>query len=136
MELRLDTVRQLRAAGVCVSVFPNPIMPGITDSEEALDALARAAKDAGAMSFGGGALYLPGAAQEVFLPFVEREFPHLAARYRDTFEKGIHLSRRYKDALAEKIRRIRLRHGLTSGFVDYRPELWAEDEQMTLFPIL
>src|SRR5882724_4344739 len=41
--LRLDTVRKLRAAGVCVAVFPNPIMPGITDSEKALDALAHAA---------------------------------------------------------------------------------------------
>jgi len=132
VELRLDTVRTLRAAGVCVSVFPNPIMPGITDSEKSLDALARAAKDAGAMSFGGGPLFLPGAAQQIFLPFIEREFPHLAARYRETYEKGIHLSRRYKDALAEKVRRIRDRHGLTSGYIEYRPELWVEDEQMAL----
>src|SRR5436190_516390 len=130
--LRLDTVRKLRAAGVCVSVFPNPIMPGITDSEKSLDAVARAAKDAGAMSFGGGPLFLPGAAQQIFLPFIEREFPHLAARYRETYEKGIHLSRRYKDALAGKVRRIRERHGLTSGAVEYRPELWVEEEQMAL----
>jgi len=39
-----------------------------------------------------------------FLPFIEREFPHLAARYRETYEKGIHLSRCYKDALADKPR--------------------------------
>jgi DNA repair photolyase len=135
IELRLDTVRKLRAAGICVSVFPNPIMPGITDSEKDLDALAKAAKEAGAMSFGGGALYLPGASQKVFLPFIDREFPHLAARYREIFEKSIHLSRRYKDALAEKIHRIRERHSLTGGALDYRPELWAEDEQMSLFPL-
>jgi len=114
VELRLGAVRKLRAAGVCVSVFPNPIMPGITDSEESLDRLARAAKEAGAMSFGGGPLFLPGAAQTVFLPFVEREFPALAARYRKTYEKGIYLSRTYKDALALKMRRIRDRHGLAS----------------------
>ena len=87
------------------------------------------------MSFGGGALYLPGASQQIFLPFVDREFPHLAQRYRETFEKGIHLSRRYKEALAEKVHRIRLRHSLTSGSMDYRPELWAEDEQLSLFPL-
>ena len=134
-ELRLEAVRRLRAAGICVAVFPNPVMPGITDSEASLDAVAKAAKEAGAQSFGGGALYLPSASQQVFLPFVEREFPHLAARYRETFERSIHLSRRYKDALAEKIRRIRDRYQFTSSAMDYRPELWAEDEQMALFPL-
>ena len=135
VELRLATVRRLRAAGICVAVFPNPIMPGITDSEASLDAVAKAAKQAGAISFGGGPLFLPGAAQQVFLPFVEREFPQLAARYRETFDKGVHLSRRYKDALAEKVRRIRARHQLISGPMDYRPELWVEEEQMALFPL-
>jgi DNA repair photolyase len=135
VELRLETVRKLRAAGICVAVFPNPVMPGITDSEASLDAVARAAKAAGAMSFGGGPLFLPGAAQQVFLPFVEREFPHLAQRYRDTFEQGVHLSRRYKDALSEKVRRIRDRYQLTSGLIEYRPELWVDEEQLALFPL-
>jgi DNA repair photolyase len=135
VELRLETVRKLRAAGICVSVFPNPIMPGITDSEASLDALAKASKEAGAMSFGGGPLFLPGAAQQVFLPFIEREFPHLATRYRETFERGVHMSRRYKDALADKVRRIRGKYQLTSGMIEYKPELWVEEEQMALFPI-
>jgi DNA repair photolyase len=135
VELRLETVRRLRKAGIAVSVFPNPIMPGITDSEASLDAVARAAKNAGAQGFGGGALFLPSASQKVFLPFVEQEFPELASRYRQTFESGVYLSRRYKDALSEKVRRIRERYQLLSGLLDYRPELWVEDEQMALFPL-
>jgi DNA repair photolyase len=118
-----------------VGVNPNPIMPGITDSDESLDAVARAARNHGAMTFGGGALYLPGAAQKVFLPFLDREFPHLAARYRETFENNIHLSRAYKDALGERVRRIRDRYGLATGVIEYRPELWAEEEQLELFPL-
>jgi len=110
-------------------------MPGINDSEVSLDAVAKAAKEAGAMSFGGGPLFLPGAAQEVFLPFLDAEFPQLASRYRETFERGVHLSRRYKDALAEKVRRIRARYQLTSGMMEYRPELWVDQEQMALFPL-
>ena len=43
-ELRLQAVRRLSAAGICVGVFPNPIMPGLTDSERALDGLALAAR--------------------------------------------------------------------------------------------
>jgi DNA repair photolyase len=134
-ELRMQAVQKLRSAGVSVGVNPNPIMPGITDSDAALDQVARTARNHGAMTFGGGALYLPGAAQQVFFPFLEREFPHLAARYRQTFENNIHLSRAYKDALGERISKIRERYGLASGMIEYRPELWAEEEQLDLFPL-
>ena len=133
--LRLETVQKLRSAGVCVGVNPNPIMPGINDSERSLDLVARAARDHGAMTFGGGTLYLPGAAQSVFLPFLEQEFPHLAARYRESFEHNIHLSRAYRDAIAARIVQIRDRHGLAGGTIEYRPELWAEEEQLPLFPL-
>jgi DNA repair photolyase len=132
-ELRLQAVQKLRSAGVCVGVNPNPIMPGITDSEKNLDRVARAAKEHGALTLGGGPLYLPSAAQKVFLPFVEQEFPELAARYRKAFEASIHLSRAYKDALSERVKRIRERYGLASGIIEYRPELWAEEEQLELF---
>ena len=134
-ELRMQAVQKLRSAGISVGVNPNPIMPGITDSDAALDQVARTARNHGAMTFGGGALYLPGAAQQVFFPFLEREFPHLAARYRQTFENNIHLSRAYKDGLGERIRKIRERYGLASGIIEYRPELWAEEEQLDLFPL-
>lgn len=131
-ELRLEAVRRLRAAGICVSVFPNPIMPGLTDSERQLDRLARAAHDAGAMSFGGGPLFLMPTAQRVFLPFLEKEFPELAPSYREMFAKSAYLGREYKDVLEQRVRRIRDRYGLASGFIEYRPELWIE-EQMDLW---
>ena len=134
-DLRLEAVRMLREAGICVSVFPNPIMPGLTDSERNLDRLARAAKEAGALSFGGGPLYLSTAAQEVFLPFLDKEFPQLAGRYRETFSKGMYLSKAYKDALRERVQRIRDRYGLASGLIEYRPELWDGPEQGELFAL-
>ena len=131
--LRLEAVRRLSEAGICVSVFPNPIMPGLTDGERQLDRLAKAARDAGALSFGGGPLFLMPSAQKVFLPFLEKEFPELAPRYRECFEKSAYLGRAYKDALAERVRRIRDRYGLASGPIEYRPELWAGEEQGELF---
>src|SRR5205823_9823705 len=42
-DLRLDAVRQLAAAGVSVGVFPNPVLPLITDGEASLDSVAAAA---------------------------------------------------------------------------------------------
>ncbi len=135
-ELRLQAVQKLRSAGVCVGVNANPVMPGITDSEQSLDRVARAAKDHGALTLGGGPLYLPTAAQKVFLPFLEQEFPDLAERYRKAFEASIYLSKPYKEALAERVRRIRDRYGLAAGVIEYRPELWGEEEQLDLFDTL
>jgi DNA repair photolyase len=132
-ELRLQAVQKLRSAGVCAGVNANPVMPGITDSEQSLDRVARAAKAHGALTLGGGPLYLPVAAQKVFLPFIEQQFPNLAARYHKAFESNIYLSKAYKDALSERVRRIRERYGLAAGVIEYRPELWAEEEQLDLF---
>jgi len=133
--LRLETARRLSAAGICVSVFPNPIMPGITDGERALERLARAAREAGALSFGGGPLFLMPSAQKVFFPFLERHFPELAPKYRAAFARGAYLSKSYKDALRERVQRIRERYGLASGMIEYQPELWSGEVQGELFPL-
>ncbi len=133
-DLRLETVRRLCEAGVAVGVMPNPIMPGLTDGERQLDRLAKAARDAGALSFGGGPLFLMPSAQAVFFPFLEREFPQLAPRYRKLFEKSGYLGRDYKKILGERVQRIRDRYGLASGPIEYRPEVWIE-EQGELFPL-
>jgi len=133
--LRLETVRRLSAAGICVSVFPNPIMPGITDGERALDRLARAAREAGALSFGGGPLFLMPSAQKVFFPFLEQHFPGLAAKYKASFARSAYLSKAYKDGLRERVQRIRERYGLASGMIEYQPELWSGEEQGELFPL-
>jgi DNA repair photolyase len=133
-DLRLEAVRKLSEAGLRVSVFPNPIMPGITDGPRQLDRLAKAARDAGAVSFGGGPLFLMPSAQKVFLPFLEKEFPHLVNRYREMFEKSAYLGREYKDMLAARVRAIRDRYGLASGPIEYKPEVWIP-EQETLFPL-
>jgi len=134
-DLRLSAVQRLSEAGISVSVFPNPIMPGITDGEKHLDRLAKAAKDAGAQGFGGGPLFLMPCAQKVFLPFLEEEFPDLAPHYRETYGKSAYLGRAYKDMLSERVRRVRDRYGLAAGVVEYRPEHWQEEEQGLLFPL-
>jgi DNA repair photolyase len=133
--LRLEAVEKLGAAGIAVGVLPSPIMPGLTDGPRNLDRLAKAARDAGAQSFGGGPLFLMPSAQKVFLPFVEEHFPELAARYRATYRDSAYLSKEYKADLAERVRRVRERYGLESRPIEYRPELADEPEQGFLFPL-
>jgi hypothetical protein len=118
-------------AGIPVGVFPNPIMPWITDTHDSLERLAAAAREAGATYFGGGPLFLMPCAQKVFFPFLEQRFPHLAPRYRKLYEKSAYLRGMYKEQLARRIKAIRERYGLGTGPVEYRPE--AEPEQLNLF---
>ena len=132
-DLRLAAVRALADAGICVGVFPNPVLPYLTDSVRSLDRLARAARAAGAGYFGGGSLFLMPAAQNVFFPFLEQRLPRLARPYRELYRKGAYLSADYKQALAERVREVRARHGLASAPLDYRPELWEGEEQGALF---
>ncbi len=134
-DLRLAAVHTLSEAGLCVGVFPNPILPMITDSEQSLDALASAARQAGAQYFGGGPLFLMPSAQKVFFPFLADRFPKLEQPYRKLYAAGAYLRGEYREELRERIRRIRERHGLSSAPIEYRPELWEGEEQGTLFSL-
>ena len=134
-DLRLATVTTLAENGICVGVFPNPILPLITDRDRDLDRLAKAAKDAGAQYFGGGVLFLMPSAQKVFFPFLRERFPHLVRRYEERFRKSPYLRGPYTDELRQRVRKIRERYGLESAPVDYRPELWEDERQQELFPI-
>jgi DNA repair photolyase len=127
-DLRLDAVRKLAEAGLVVGVNPNPIMPGITDGERSLDRLAKAAHGAGAVTFGGGPLFLMPSAQKVFFPFLEREFPALLPRYRKLYERSAYLGKDYKAELAARVRRVRDRYGLASGMANYQPEIRMEEQ--------
>lgn len=131
-DLRLEAVRKLAVAGVSAGVFANPVMPLITDSEQALGTLAHAAKVAGAAFFGGGTLFLMPCAKKQFFPFLKENFPELVARYRSRYEGSPYLRGAYVEHLHEKIKKIRKAQGLASSPVRYEPELGAQ-EQMSLF---
>jgi DNA repair photolyase len=114
-ELRLKAVRALAEAGIPVGVFPNPIMPLITDQPERLDRLAKAARDRGATYFGGGVLFLMPCSRKVFFPFVEKNFPHLLRRYQEKYEREAYLKGPYREIIRERIAAIRDRYGLAAG---------------------
>ena len=130
-ELRLDAVRRLAEAGIAVGVFANPIMPVITSNYANLDAVAGAARRAGATYFGGGTLFLKTSAQQQFFPFLDEEFPDLAAQYRKQYERHAYLRGEYAERLQARVTEIREKHGLATR-PDPREDL-AGDGQLSLF---
>jgi DNA repair photolyase len=121
-DLRLKAVQALADAGIRVGVQPSPIMPLITDQEQRLDRLGKAARDHGATWFGGGILFLQPCSRRVFLPFVERHFPHLLRRYLERYESSAYLQGAYPEMIRERISKIRERYGLDARYPQPEPE--------------
>jgi DNA repair photolyase len=116
-DLRLAAVRTLRDAGLAVGVFAMPVLPGLTDGEADLDALVRAARDAGAEWFAASVLFLMPSAQKQFLPFIEERFPRLARQYCNWYARSGYAPAAYRREIAERVARLRTWYGLRS-----RPE--------------
>src|SRR5437899_1711202 len=110
-DLRLAAVRQLREAGLAAGVSAAPLIPGITDREGDLEAVAEAAKEAGAQWFWSGVLFLMPSSGKQFFPFVREKFPRLAKLYEDWYRKNGYAPEEYRRKAAERVARIRQKYG-------------------------
>jgi DNA repair photolyase len=133
-DLRIEAARKLCAAGLRVSVWASPALPGINDSESSLAQVAGAAAAAGARAFGSSPVFLQPCAQAVFLPFVDRQFPQLAQAYRAHFSRSPFLRGEFPKLLKERVERIREHFNLAPNCDDAIPDY--EDLQLSLFPPL
>lgn len=132
-DLRMRAVAELAGAGVQVGVIANPVLPLITDSEENLESVARAAKEAGADQFGANVLFLKPTAQRVFFPFLADHFPQHLKRYRASFAPGAYLRGSYPERIRQMVNQIRSRVGIPCRDMD-RVSLPAPPQsQMMLF---
>ncbi len=111
-DLRLEAVRELRKAGLPAGVFVMPVLPGLTDREADLDALAKAARDVGAQWFAANVLFLMPSAREQFFPFLDAKFPRLARQYRDWYEHAGYAPESYRREIKQRIADVRAKHGL------------------------
>jgi len=108
---RIRALARLAAAGVRTGILIAPIIPGVTDGRAALSGLIAAARSAGASYAVGSPLRLGPAARRRFLPYLEREFPELAPRYRRHYAGADHVTRGYHDALDRRLEELQREHG-------------------------
>jgi DNA repair photolyase len=132
-DLRMRAVENLADSGVQVGVIANPVLPLLTDSEENLESVARAAKNAGAAQFGANVLFLKPAAQRVFFTFLSERFPEYLGRYEKSYAAGAYLNGKYPARIRELVQRIRERVGIPSRDLESREVPEPPDPQMLLF---
>lgn len=111
-EARLRAITRLRAHHIDVAVNVMPVLPGITDAPAMIEALVRAVAEAGASRLGACALRLRRTARDRYLPFIQAEFPQLAARYRKAYGHSHQVSERYRDGLRERFADVCAKHGV------------------------
>jgi DNA repair photolyase len=82
---RIEAVRKLNAAGIACGVLVAPILPGLSDRPEQLEAVVEACAGAGATSIAPIALHLRPAVREHYLGWLADHRPDLEPLYRERF---------------------------------------------------
>jgi DNA repair photolyase len=89
-----------------------PILPGLTDDPEDLEALARAAREADALWLAGSVLFLMPSSLKQFLPFIEQKFPRLARRYREWYGRAGYAPEAYRREMSTRFAALRAKYGI------------------------
>jgi DNA repair photolyase len=113
-DLRIAAVKQLREAGLRVGVSASPLIPGITDRQGELEAVAEAAHKAGAQWFFSGVLFLMPSSAKQFLPFIREKFPRLTKQYEEWYSKEAYAPEKYRKQIADRVARLKQKYGFES----------------------
>jgi DNA repair photolyase len=112
---RLKLITRLREAGLPCGVMAMPILPWLSDSDEALDSLFGSLAAAGATGVTAGALYLKPGTREWFMQWIAKEYPQLVGRYRSLYGTGSYASKEYRAWLAGRVRHFKGLHGFSGS---------------------
>lgn len=109
---RLRALKMLSDAGIPCGIFLAPILPRITDSEDAIRETMEAAKEAGASFVWSGPLRLAPDVREHYLATIAAHYPDLFDRYQRNYETA-DAPKVYRDHIRDRIHRIRAEVGLS-----------------------
>ncbi len=109
---RLELIRALAEAGLPCSVFVAPVLPHLTDSVAALDALLGEVAAAGASGVAMVPLHLRPGTRQWFLRWLAEARPDLLSRYEQLYSGGAYVDAGYRRLLAQRWGPLVRRHGL------------------------
>jgi DNA repair photolyase len=115
---RVEAVRKLVDAGIETGVLVAPVIPGMSDDAEQLEAVTAACVDAGAVSVSAIALFLKPGVKEHWFEWLERERPELLADHRRRYARGSRLPKEQQAALSAIVRRAAGATGTSTTAID------------------
>jgi DNA repair photolyase len=110
---RLDAVRKLNEAGIPCGILMAPILPFLSDSDEAMTETVRAIADSKATHVMPIVLHLrKGGSREWYLRWLNERHPELVPKYRELYGDRAYAPKAYQNEIAEKVRRLARRYGV------------------------
>jgi DNA repair photolyase len=110
---RLRAIEKLVTAGIDVGVGMAPILPGLSDRPDRLEAVIKAARAAGATGLWAGMLHLKDGTREHFMSVLGRHWPELVPRYEQAYRQGAYLPPAYGESAMKAVSRLRTLHGVS-----------------------
>jgi DNA repair photolyase len=110
---RLRAVEKLVAAGIDVGIGMAPILPGLSDRPDRIEAVIKAARGAGATGLWAGMLHLKDGTREHFMTVLAKHWPELVPRYEAAYRARAYLPSALGEAAMTTVKRLRSTHGVT-----------------------
>jgi DNA repair photolyase len=111
-EKRLEVCSKLHEVGVGCGVLMAPIIPFLSDGDEALEAGVRAIAESGATHVSPILLHLRPGAREWFTAWLSREHPELVPKYEALYRRGSYAPKSYQHEISAKIHELARRFGI------------------------
>jgi DNA repair photolyase len=105
---RLEAMQYLVEHGVAAGVLAAPLLPGMSDTADSINALVQAAAEHRAQFLSGNLLFLRPGSREWFMPLIREAYPHLAPGYARLYRSD-HAPRDYTNAVLGLVDDARLR---------------------------
>jgi DNA repair photolyase len=129
---RLRAIERLVAAGIDVGVGMAPILPGLSDRPDRLEAVVKAARAAGATGLWAGMLHLKDGTREHFMSVLARHWPELVPRYEQAYRARAYLPPAFAESTVKAVTRLRTVHAVSDRRqVILKPP--PESEQLSLY---
>jgi DNA repair photolyase len=133
---RLDAVRRLNDAGVPCGVLMAPIIPFLSDSEEAMEETVKAIAEAGATHVAPIVLHLRiGGSREWWMGWLRENRPDLVPKYRELYGDRAYAPKEYQTEIGASVARLARRYRVgdtTGGHARRIREPVPEPEQLRL----
>ena len=103
---RMEAVRKLNDAGIPCGVMVAPVLPGISDRRDQLEAVVTAAVEARATHITPILLHLRPKVKEVYMEWLQETYPHLVTDYEAMYGRRSYASDGQKKALAGQVKEL------------------------------
>src|ERR1700674_3277945 len=110
---RLRAIEKLVAAGIDVCVGMAPILPGLSDRPDRIEAVVKAARAAGATGLWAGMLNLRDGTREHFMSVLTKHWPELVPRYEQAYRGRAYLPSAFVEPTMTAVKRLRTFHGVS-----------------------